>query len=94
LKILSIGRDLSLLESRHRLLLAEGFEAEYVLPYDALVRVKSQRFDLLILSATTPDLDKQTIKAAAAPGVRVLDLDTLVWPRELLQMIRDTTQER
>src|ERR1700760_4259412 len=88
MKILSVGNDIVLLTARHQILLSHGYEAEYALPAQAEVRIASGHFDLLILSATISNRDKERIRIAAANGTRVLDLTTIVWPAELLEMIQ------
>src|ERR1700742_2222384 len=91
LRILSVGSDLSLLKARHQLLLAQGYEADYAYPEEAENRLLTKQFDLLILSATVPAQEKQRVRVAASFATPVIDLTTLVWPAELLELIKKDT---
>jgi hypothetical protein len=58
-------------------------------PRDVDEKLRSGRFDLVILSVTLREEEKRHILAKLPAGARPLTLETLVWPNELLRMVAE-----
>jgi hypothetical protein len=88
-RILSVGTDVKLLETRHALLASCGYDALIATPEGAEEKLNSDSFDLVILSAMLSSEEKRRIQAKLPAGTRALLLETLLMPRELLRMVAE-----
>ena len=78
---------MDLLEIRQVLLTSWGYDSQIVTPWDIDDKLKSDRFDLVILSVTLSQEEKRQIQAKLPAGTRLLVLEALVWPAELLRIV-------
>jgi hypothetical protein len=86
-RVLSVGADISLLASRKALLDSRGYDSVIATIHDFDEKLNSDRFALVILSATLTQEEKRDIQAKLPAGTRPLVLETLVWPEELLHLV-------
>jgi DNA-binding response OmpR family regulator len=86
-RILCIEKDLALLETRCTVLNRAGYKVRPADLEEAEILLHSQAFDLLILSATLNDEEKQRIIAAAGSKTQILALSELTMPLELLSEV-------
>lgn len=77
---------MGLLKTRQALLVSRGYDSEIATPEDIDQKLRSGKFDLVILSVSLSQEDKLHIQANIPPGTRPLVLETLVLPEELLRM--------
>jgi PleD family two-component response regulator len=88
-RILSVGTDEKLLETRHALLASSGYDPLSATPEDVYEKLLAGKFDLVILWVMLSEDMKCRIQNKLAPGTRLLVLTTLVWPEELLRMVAE-----
>jgi DNA-binding response OmpR family regulator len=86
-RVLTVGTDVDLLETRQALLASRGYDPLIATLEDVDEKLRSDRFDLVILSATLSQEEKRDIQAKLPAGTRPLLLETLVWPEELLHLV-------
>jgi DNA-binding response OmpR family regulator len=84
-KILCVELDLAVLESRCAVLKQSGYDAVSASPQLAEIVLRSQKFDLIVLSSLSgTDLHRIV---NLADGADVLVLDGLTMPSELLSLV-------
>ncbi|HTZ60940.1 MAG TPA: hypothetical protein VMB49_22680 [Acidobacteriaceae bacterium] len=83
-RILCVGVDQQLLEIRCTLLQKSGYAAQFAMPAEI---DEGEQFDLVILSLMLSNQQKEIAEAKIPPGTRILALDALVLPEELLRMV-------
>jgi hypothetical protein len=88
-RILSVGIDLNLLNTRQALLASHGYDSLIATPADVEENLSSGKFDLVIFSVMLSEEQKRHIQAKLPAGMRSLVLHSLVWPKELLQMVAE-----
>jgi hypothetical protein len=71
------------------LLASRGHESLITTPEDVDEKLRSGTFDLVILSVMLSPEDKRLIRPKLPAGTRVLVLETLVLPNELLRMVAE-----
>jgi hypothetical protein len=76
--------------TRQALLASGGYDSLIATPGDFDGKLQSDRFDLVILSATLSPEEKRHIQAKLPAGTRALVLEALVWPNELLRRVAET----
>jgi hypothetical protein len=86
-RVLTVGIDVGLLETRQALLISRGYDSLIGTPADVDEKLQSGRFDLVILSVMLGQEEKRRIQTELPAGTRALVLETLVWPEELLRMV-------
>jgi DNA-binding response OmpR family regulator len=86
-RILTVGIDVDLLTTRQAVLTSRGYESLIATPEDVDEKLRSGRFDLVILSVMLSQEEKRVIQAKLPAGTRALVLESLVWPNELLRMV-------
>jgi hypothetical protein len=84
-KILCVELDFTVLESRCAVLKYSGYDATPASPRVAEIALRSQKFDLIVVS-TLSDSDLHRI-INLADGADVLVLDELTMPSELLSLV-------
>lgn len=84
-KILCVEPNPVLLESRCAVLKHSGYEAASASPQVAQIVLRSQKFDLIVLSSLN-DSDLNTI-INLADGADILVLDELTMPHKLLSLV-------
>ena len=85
-RILSVGKDLVLLNTRQAVLASAGYDSVAATPENFDEKVSSKRFDLVIFSAMLSEQDKRLMQAKLPVGTRSLLLNRLMYPSELLQV--------
>jgi DNA-binding response OmpR family regulator len=88
-RILPVGIDVDLLATRQAVLTSRGYESLIATPEDVDEKLRSGRFDLVIFSVTLTPEEKLHIQARLPAGTRALELESLVWPNELLRMVAE-----
>ena len=83
-RILCIGQDEPLLQSRCAVLASSGYEAFPVLIPDAFKIMAAIKFELVIMSASS--FTDPAFSAAIPPDTQILLLDGLIVPSQLLSM--------
>jgi DNA-binding response OmpR family regulator len=91
-KILCVESDPFLLESRCAVLKYSGYDAASASPQAAEVVLRSQKFDLLVISRVS-DRDLHRI-INLSDGAEVLVLDGLIMPSKLLSLVAQRLQQR
>jgi DNA-binding response OmpR family regulator len=84
-KILCVELDATVLESRCAVLKVSGYDAASASPQLADIMLRSQKFDLLVLSRLS-DSDLQRI-VNLSDGAEVLVLKEITFPSELLSLV-------
>jgi DNA-binding response OmpR family regulator len=84
-----VGVDPSLLRTRKALLESHGFDSVIAMPSDVDEKLRSGTFNLVILSVKLSQEDKLVIQAKLPAATRVLALETMVWPQELLSLVAE-----
>jgi DNA-binding response OmpR family regulator len=88
-RVLTVGIDTGLLSTRQALLTSRGYDSVIATPNEVDEKLHSGTFDLVILSVMLSPEDKRLIQAKLPAGTRVLVLQTLVWPKELLRLVAE-----
>jgi hypothetical protein len=83
-RILCIGKDSGLLRSRCAVLSHAGYDAQAVMYGDAENLLRTQEFDLILLSAILNDEEKDHISGIVQGGTPILPLKKLIFASELL----------
>jgi len=95
-RILCIGKDSGLLRSRCGVLSHAGYDAQAVMYGDAENLLRTQEFDLILLSAILNDEEKDHISGIVQGETPILPLKKLIFASELLaeveQRLRSTQQ--
>jgi DNA-binding response OmpR family regulator len=86
-KILCVERDVSVRKSRCAILKYSGYDAASASPQVAEIVLRSQKFDLIVISRLS-DFDLHRI-INLADGADVLVLDELTMPSELLSLVAE-----
>ena len=96
-RILCIGKDSGLLRSRCAVLSHAGYDAQATMYSDAENLLRTQEFDLIILSAILNGEEKDRISAIVNGGTPILPLKKLIFASELLaeveQRLRSTERD-
>jgi hypothetical protein len=96
-RILCIGKDSGLLRSRCAVLSHAGYDAQATMYGDAEHLLRTQEFDLIILSAILNGEEKDHISAIVNGGTPILPLKKLIFASELLaeveQRLRSTKRD-
>jgi DNA-binding response OmpR family regulator len=88
-RILSVGTDLDLLKTRQAVLASCGYDSLSATPEDFDEKLRSGRFDLVILSVMLSEQEKRDIQAKLPVGTRPLVLERLMFPDELLRFVAE-----
>ena len=91
-RILCIGKDSGLLRSRCAVLTHAGYHAEAVMFADAESLLRTEEFDLIILSAILSGEERDQISAFIGGRVPILTLKKLTFASELLAEIEHQLQ--
>jgi DNA-binding response OmpR family regulator len=75
--------------TRQALLAYSGYDPVVATPEDVDEKLRFGKFDLAILSVMLSPGDKLSIRSKLPAGTRVLALETLVWPNELLSLVAE-----
>jgi hypothetical protein len=89
IRILNVGVDMTLIETRKLLLASWGFEPTSAYPHDVNGKLAADRFDLVILSVMLGPQEKARILGLLPAGTKVLSLEKLVMPAELKKLIAE-----
>jgi hypothetical protein len=81
---------MDLLTTRCRVLAFEGYFADSATPDDFLKKLSAGKFDLVILSVVLSDDEKRLAHQVIPANVKILDLDRLMFPDELLRLVGQT----
>ncbi len=88
-RILSVGTDLGLLNTRRAVLDLCGYDSATATPEDCEEMLRFGTFDLVILSVMLSEQQKREITAKLPARTRALVLETMVRPDELLSMVAE-----
>jgi hypothetical protein len=87
-RILCIGKDVGLLQSRCAVLAYGGYYADYALFHSASALLERVRFDLVILSLGLTDGEREYIRQkVVSTTTTVLKLREIVFPQALLCLV-------
>jgi hypothetical protein len=86
-KILCVEQDVSVRKSRCAILKYSGYEAASASPQVAEIVLRSQKFDLIVLSRPTDFALHRIINLA--DGADLLVLEELTMPSELLSLVAE-----
>jgi CheY-like chemotaxis protein len=89
-RILCVGVDMRLLNTRQALLDSRGYESWIATPADVDEKMSSGRFDVVILSFMLSELDKRRIKAKIPAETKLVALTGLIMPDDLLRTVAET----
>ena len=84
-----MGTDASLLSTRQALLRSRGYDSLIATLEDFDEKLCSGKFDLIVFSVTLSQEEKHHIQAKLPNGTRMLELEALVWPEELLRIVAE-----
>jgi hypothetical protein len=88
-RILAIGIDMGLLETRQALLTSRGYDSVIATPEDVDESCPLAGSTLSFFSAMLSEEEKRLIQSKIPPGTRPLVLEKLVWPEELLRLVAE-----
>jgi DNA-binding response OmpR family regulator len=91
-KILCVERDSRLLETRCAILKYSGYDSVSASPQGAEIALRSQKFDLIVLSRLSESDVHRIINFS--DGANVLVLDGFTMPSELLSLVAQRLQQR
>ena len=80
---------MDLLSTRQALLTSCGYDSLIATPENFDEKLRSGRFDLVILSAMLSAEQKRQIQVELPADTRSLVLETLVWPKDFLRMVAE-----
>jgi DNA-binding response OmpR family regulator len=86
-RVLAVGADPTLLETRQAVLASGGYEAVVATPQDVDQKLAAEEFDLVILSMMLGEKQQKRIQAKLPAGTKALLLESLVQPEDLLKMV-------
>ena len=89
-RVLTVGTDASLLSTRQALLRSRGYDSLIATLEDFDEKLRSGKFDLIVFSVTLSQEEKRHIQVKLPDGTRMLELEALVWPEELLRIVAET----
>jgi hypothetical protein len=92
-KILCVELDEAVLESRCAVLKYSGYNTASASPQLAEIVLRSQKFDLIVLSSRVSDYDLQRI-VNLSDGADVLALDGFTAPSQLLYLVEHRLNRR
>jgi hypothetical protein len=92
-RILCIGKDSGLLRSRCAVLAHAGYHAEAVMFAEAENLLRTEEFDLIILSAILSSEEREHISAFIGNTVPILALKKLTFASELLTDVEQRLQQ-
>jgi hypothetical protein len=92
-KILCVEPDEAVLESRCAVLTHSGYNVSPASPRLAEIVLRSQKFDLIVLSSTVSDYDLNRI-LNLSDGADVLALDGFTMPSQLLFLVEHRLNRR
>jgi hypothetical protein len=87
MRILCVGMDRTLLDSRCAVLASQGYDARPIQFAEAEELLKTAVFDLVILSAMLSLEEEKRILAAVPGATKTLALESLVTPPDLLRKV-------
>jgi DNA-binding response OmpR family regulator len=87
LRVLCVGTDRSLLNTRQALLASRGYACSSALPHEVPRYLAEERFDIVILSVALGREEQEHIRTKLPTGTRVLVLTHLVSPDELFDLV-------
>jgi hypothetical protein len=88
-RVLSVGIDPGLLKTRQAVLAACGYDSVIATPDDVDDKLHASPFDLIILSVMLSSEERLLIQSKLPAGTRVLQLEIMVWPEELLRLVAE-----
>jgi DNA-binding response OmpR family regulator len=88
-RVLSVGTDLYLLNTRQAVLASCGYDCLIATPEDFDEKLRSGRFDLVILSVMLNHEQRGHILSRLPAGTRPLVLESLMFPDELLSLVAE-----
>jgi hypothetical protein len=95
-RLLCVGKELDSLQTRCAVLSQSGYDAKSAIVAEAEILLRTEQFDLVILSAFLSQEEKSSVISAAGE-TPTLALDGVTFPLELLaqvgRMLLDTAQE-
>jgi DNA-binding response OmpR family regulator len=86
-RVLAVGVDLNLLQTRQALLSWRGYDSAFATPGDIDEALAAGRYDLVILSVMLGAEQRARIQCKLPAGTKVLSLHYLVQPHELFEMV-------
>jgi hypothetical protein len=75
--------------TRQALLASRGYDSVIATPGEFDEKLRSDKFDLVILSVTLSQEERRHIEAELPASTRPLVLETLVWPDDLLRLVAE-----
>jgi DNA-binding response OmpR family regulator len=75
--------------TRQALLASRGYDSVIATPGEFDEKLRSDKFDLVILSVTLSQEERRHIEAELPANTRPLVLETLVWPDDLLRLVAE-----
>src|ERR1700677_4082750 len=86
-RILCVGRERYLLETRCAVLGQSGYDAQSATLVEAENLLRTEKYDLVIVSALLSDEERSRIHAAVAGSSPILTLDGVTFASELLSEV-------
>ena len=83
---------MSLLSTRQALLRSRGYDSLIATLQDFDEKLRSGKFDLIVFSVTLSQEEKHHIQAKLPDSTRLLELEALVWPEELLRIVAEALE--
>ena len=91
-RILCVGSDLSLLETRCAVLQRHGYEANSATFADALEQIETQKFDLVILPKALYIYSEVAVLVGARKTTRILQVAHFTGPDGLVKDVKEALQ--
>jgi hypothetical protein len=88
LRVVCVGIDPHLLETRRLVLQSAGFEATCLTPLEISQGLLPPAFDVMIISVGVSEEDRPAVRAAVPDRTRVIQLEAFIEPQQLLDLLR------
>jgi hypothetical protein len=86
-RLLCVGKEVNLLQIRCAVLKSDGYDAESTTLAEAEILLRTEQFDLVIVSAFLSQEEKSRVMSAAE-STPILVLDGVTYARDLLAEVR------
>jgi hypothetical protein len=92
-RVLTVGTDVDLLSTRQALLRSRGYDSLITTFQDFDEKLRSGKFDLIVFSVTLSQEEKHHIRAKLPDDTRLVELEALVWPEDLLRIVAEALEQ-
>jgi protein-L-isoaspartate O-methyltransferase len=93
-RILCLGRDAALQETRRAVLAQSGYDAQSAIIPDGYQQLRNGAFDLVIVSARLAEQNRDEFLPSLPPGTRTLIIKEFFYPKEMLAAVANVLESK